>query len=240
MSAGGTAMARGDVVGIGGGGFLVEYWPSLVQERWLLSLCRRPADGGAPRVLFLGTAGGDGDRGQAAFYRAFSELGARCDALRFFPYDMRRDYAAAVRAADLVYVGGGNTVGMVAVWREFGFDAALREAWEAGTVLAGISAGANCWFEHYVTDSVPGGGVRAGLGFLPGTFCPHLDSETWRRPVLAQAPGEAAYGAGEGVLMRFDGAGRLVEAVSDRQAGEAMVRGAPGTAPAPAAVRRLA
>ena len=69
------------------------------------------------------------------------------------------DVGLAVREADLIFVGGGNTVGMLAVWREFGFDVALREAYQAGTVLAGISAGGNCWFERYVTgDGAPGAG----------------------------------------------------------------------------------
>jgi dipeptidase E len=126
----------------------------------------------------------------------------RTQVLPFYLYEMKRDYAAAARQADLIYVGGGNTPAMLAVWREFGFEQALRSAYDDGTVLAGISAGGNCWFEHYVTDSVPGGGVRDGLGWLPGTFCPHLDSEAWRQPMLAAARG-AAYGAGEHVMVHF-------------------------------------
>ena len=187
------------IAAVGGGGFLMDD-ASLVQERWLLSLCRAPD---APRVLFLGTASGDAERAQLKFMKAFGALGCRAETLAFFPFDMKRDYAQAVRAADLVYVGGGNTPAMLAVWRAAGFDAALRTAYEAGTVLAGISAGANCWFEHYVTDSVPGGGIRAGLGWLPGTFCPHLDSEAWRQPVLAASTGPAA-AAGEHVVVLFE------------------------------------
>ncbi len=187
------------IAAVGGGGFLMDD-ASLAQERWLLSLCRTPA---APRVLFLGTASGDAERAQLKFMKAFTALGCRADTLAFFPFDMKRDYVAAVRDADLVYVGGGNTPAMLAVWREAGFDSTLRVAYEAGTVLAGISAGANCWFEHYVTDSVPGGGIRDGLGWLPGTFCPHLDSEAWRQPVLAASTGPAA-GAGEHVVVLFE------------------------------------
>ncbi|MEO5670124.1 MAG: hypothetical protein ABIR26_05470, partial [Ramlibacter sp.] len=71
------------------------------------------------------------------------------------------------------------------------------------------------WFEQYVTDSIPGGGIRAGLGWVPGTFCPHLDSEPWRQPMLASAPHLPAWGAPEGVMLRFD-AGRCVEAVTSR------------------------
>jgi dipeptidase E len=203
----------GAIVCIGGGGFLLDDTRAL-QERYILSLLRRRT--GAPRVLFLGTASGDGERAQLKFMRLFTQLGCRPDTLAFFPYDMKRDYAQAVREADLVYVGGGNTVGMLAVWREFGFDAALRQAWDDGTVLAGVSAGANCWFAEYVTDSVPGGGIRAGLGWVPGTFCPHLDSEAWRQPILAGVPVKPGYGAPDGVLLRFE-QGQCMEAVTDRQ-----------------------
>jgi peptidase E len=200
------------IVAIGGGGFLMDD-ASLRQERYIVSLCRKPT----PRALFLGTAHGDSERAQLKFIKAFAKLGCAADTLPFFPYEMRRDYVAAVQESDLVFVGGGNTPAMLAVWREFGFDAVLRAAYEAGTVLAGISAGANCWFEHYVTDSVPGGGVRPGLGFLPGTFCPHLDSEAWRQPMLAAQPAPSA-GAGEHVAVLYENE-RWVEAVqsTDRE-----------------------
>ena len=191
-----TAIRR--VVAIGGGGFLMDD-TSLRQERWLLSLIGSPR----PAVLFLGTAGGDGVVGQAKFFRAFTRLDCRPSSLLFFPYDMKCDYRRAVLDADLVYVGGGNTPAMLAVWREFGFDTVLREAYDGGTVMAGISAGANCWFDRYVTDSVPGGGVRPGLGWLPGCFCPHLDGEAWRQPVLSQQPAPSA-GAGDGVVVLYE------------------------------------
>jgi len=188
----------GAIACIGGGGFLVDDMRGL-QERHLLTLLRAPR-GPRPRVLYLGLAHGDAESRQLRAFKMFAPLGCDVNPLPFFPYEMKRDYAAEAMEADLIYVGGGNTPAMVAVWREFGFDRALHAAWQAGTVLAGVSAGANCWFEHYVTDSVPGGGVRPGLGWLRGTFCPHLDSEPWRAPLLAgvQAP---AYGVREGGMM---------------------------------------
>ena len=189
----------GAIACIGGGGFLVDDMRG-VQERHLLTLIRRPS-GPRPRVLFLGLAHGDAESRQLKAYKMFDPLGCELRALPFFPYEMKRDYAAEALAADLIYVGGGNTPAMIAIWREFGFDRALHDAWQAGTVLSGISAGANCWFEHYVTDSVPGGGVRAGLGWLRGTFCPHLDSEPWRAPLLAGVPNAPAYGVREGGMM---------------------------------------
>ncbi|MEJ2795231.1 Type 1 glutamine amidotransferase-like domain-containing protein [Iodobacter sp. LRB] len=192
------ALVTRRIVAIGGGGFLLDD-ARLLQESYLISLCRKSA----PRVLFLGTASGDAERAQLKFYKAFSSLGCLPSSLSFFPFDMRRDYAQEVLEADLIYVGGGNTVAMLAVWREFGLDVALRQAYAAGTVLAGISAGANCWFEQYITDSVPGGGIRGGLGLLAATFCPHLDSEAWRQPLLASVTG-VAVGAGENVCVLFE------------------------------------
>ena len=211
----------GAIACIGGGGFLVGDLRG-VQERHLLTLTRPPA-GTRPRVLFLGLAHGDNERGQLGAYKVFSALGCDIASLPFFPYEMKRDYPAEALAADLVYVGGGNTPAMIAVWRESGFDRALHDAWQAGTVLSGISAGANCWFEHYVTDSVPGGGVRAGLGWLPGTFCPHLDSEPWRAPLLAGVTNAPAYGVREGGMMIVR-AGAAPEFVADKPGVAANVR----------------
>lgn len=211
------------IVAIGGGGFLMDD-TSARQERFLLSLLREST---RPRVLYLGTAGGDSAPAQVKFFRLFGELGAQAATQPFFPYEMKRDYERAVRDADLVYVGGGNTPAMLAVWREFGFDRALRAAYDDGTVLAGISAGGNCWFEHYVTDSVPGGGVRPGLGWLGGTFCPHLDSEPWRQSLLDGRPGMAA-GAGEHVMLHY----------VDEAPREAVHSAGPGTAVT--CVRRVA
>jgi dipeptidase E len=203
------------ILAIGGGGFLMDD-PRGLQERYLVTLCRTAA----PKALYLGTASGDSERAQLKFMKAFTAAGCVANTLPFFPYEMKRDYAAEVMAADLIYVGGGNTPAMLAVWREFGFDQALRAAYQAGTVLAGISAGANCWFDNYITDSVPGGGSRPGLGWLPGTFCPHLDSEAWRQPMLQATPGRAV-GAGENVAVLYENE-VWVEAVSS----------APGTAAA--------
>jgi peptidase E len=86
-------------------------------------------------------------------------------------------------AQDVIYVGGGNTKSMLAVWREWGVPELLREAWESGIVLAGISAGAICWFEQGITDSFADQlRVIDCLGFLPGSCCPHYNGEPERRP----------------------------------------------------------
>jgi dipeptidase E len=189
------------LVCVGGGGFLLDD-RSYAQERRMLALAPAKHADGRKRVLFIGTASGDAHTARVKFLECFAQLGALPNTLPFFPYEMKRDYVAEVLQADLIYVGGGNTVAMVAVWREFGFDRALRQAYEQGTVLAGISAGANCWFQDYVTDSVPGGGVRQGLGWVDAAFCPHLDSEDWRQELVRSLRGKN-YAAGERVVMSF-------------------------------------
>jgi peptidase E len=135
-----------------------------------------------PMVCFLGTASGDDPGYVQIFTYGFSRLPCVTKSLSLFrlPTDDLRGY---LLDADIIYVGGGNTRNMLAVWREWGVDDILREAWELGIVLCGPSAGANCWFEQATTDSVPGQiNPVTCLGFLPGSCCPHYDSEPLRRP----------------------------------------------------------
>src|SRR5262249_38188734 len=135
-----------------------------------------------PRICSLGQAGGDDPSWIAVFHDTFAGKPCRPSHLRLFTMP-NRDPREHLLAQDVIYVGGGSTANMLAVWRVHGLDGILREAWEDGTVLAGVSAGANCWFEGSVTDSF--GPLRAlddGLGFLPGSFCPHFDGEPERRP----------------------------------------------------------
>lgn len=95
-----------------------------------------------------------------------------------------RDLRDFVCSQDLIFVGGGNTANLLAVWRVHGLDDILREAWESGVVLAGLSAGANCWFEASTTDSFgPLAALPDGLGLLAGSFCPHYSDEPGRRPL---------------------------------------------------------
>ena len=112
---------------------------------------------------------------------------------------------------DVIFVGGGNTANLLAIWRLHGIDKALKAAWEAGVVLAGPSAGGMCWFEAGLTDSFgPGlGPLKDGLKFLPGSFCPHYDSESLRRPRYEETVGSGAlpdgFAADDGVGILFNG-----------------------------------
>ena len=109
---------------------------------------------------------------------------------------------------DAIYVGGGNTRSLLALWREWGLDVALRSAYQRGVVLGGISAGMICWFEYGITDSVPGAlSPLPCLGWLPGSACPHYDGEAERRPafhrLLAEGRIPPGYAADDGVALHF-------------------------------------
>jgi peptidase E len=139
-----------------------------------------------PRVLFVPTAAGDPASAIVSFYDAYAHR-AEPSHLVFNPWPPE-DIRALVLAHDVVYVSGGNTANALAIWRVHGFDRILREAWEAGKLLCGWSAGMICWFEASVTDSFGPEleGMRDGLGFLPGSACPHYDGEERRRPVYTR------------------------------------------------------
>ena len=163
---------------MGGGGFSMEPDnPAL--DRYVLDLARHQN----PSVCFLATASGDADTYITAFYTAFAKLPCRPTHVPLFA--RTPDLKSVLLEQDVIYVGGGNTKSMLAVWREWGMPDLLRSAWESGTVLAGVSAGAICWFETGLTDS-SGTGLYplSGLGFLSGACCPHYDGEAERRPGL--------------------------------------------------------
>jgi dipeptidase E len=147
-----------------------------------------------PKILSVPTAAGDSDRNIAGFFSSFSAHTWDPSVLTLFDRKVQ-DLRSLVLTQDVVLVGGGNTVNMLAIWRAHGLDGILSEAWDAGVVLAGGSAGANCWFEASTTDSYLIGRsdpLADGLGLAPGSFCPHFDSEPSRRPSYHRLVGEGA------------------------------------------------
>jgi dipeptidase E len=135
----------------------------------------------SPRVCFIPTATGDDSGYLQSFHEAFSRYDCQRSHLLFF--DRTPDLRSVVLNQDVIFVGGGNTRSMLAVWRDWGLVELLREAWQSGTVLAGVSAGAICWFEQGLTDSYSDRlEVLDCLGFLKGSCSPHYDGELERRP----------------------------------------------------------
>ena len=178
------------IIAIGGGGFYRDS-ENLELEKYVI----RQANAESPRVAFVPTASGEPDHYVASFYSAFLKLGCRPSVLTFFK--RTPELRSFLLNQDVIFVGGGNTKTMLAVWRDWGVAEILREAWESGVVLTGVSAGAICWFEQGLTDSFSDA-LRPldCLGFLPGSCCPHYDGEPQRRPSLHRllASGEIAAG----------------------------------------------
>jgi peptidase E len=186
-------------------------------QRFILSL----AGTAGPRTCFLPTATGDHPEAVARFYRAASRLDCRPSDLPLFHREVA-DLRSFLLGQDVIWVAGGNTANMLAIWRVHGVDAILREAWEQGIVLCGASAGMNCWFEASVTDSFSMTELAAlndGLGFLAGSACPHYDGEAERRPVYRRLVADgfpAGHAADDGVGIVFDGPER-VDVVTHRE-----------------------
>jgi dipeptidase E len=200
------------IVAMGGGGFGSEGDGSRLDAYVLAATGRE-----RPKVCFLPTATSNVHSYLATFYPAFAQR-AEATHLDLFVRD-DRDLHAFLLDQDVIYVGGGNTANMVAIWRRHGVDEILRDAWQAGVILAGPSAGGLCWFEAGVTDSfgaslAPLDGL---LGFLPGGFCPHYDGEALRRPRLHALLREGALpttlACDDGAAVVFEGT-ELAEAVA--------------------------
>jgi peptidase E len=210
------------ILAIGGGSFIPDDRYGMSPSpllRYALDLTGQDR----PRVCFLPTAVGDSAEYIARFYATFSQLDAEISHLALFPMPNVPDVRGHLLHQDLVYVGGGSAANLLALWRLHGLDEVLREAWDAGVVLSGQSAGALCWHVGGNTDSF-GPQLRPltdGLGLLPYSCGVHYDSDAQRRPLLQQLVGEgtlpAGYAADETVGLHYVGT-EFVQAVSYHRA----------------------
>ncbi|MCL2781576.1 MAG: peptidase E [Actinomycetia bacterium] len=174
----------------------------------------------APRVCFLATACGDNPAIVHAFYEAALVRGLAASHLALFPMPNIDDVREHLLAQDVIWVWGGSVAGLLAMWRLHGLDTVLAEAWRAGVVLTGVSAGSICWHIGGTTDSF-GPTLRPitdGLGLLPYSNGVHYDSETQRRPLfqalIADGSLPDGYATDDGVGLRYQGT-ELVEAVTE-------------------------
>ncbi|MGP4076683.1 Type 1 glutamine amidotransferase-like domain-containing protein [Halobacillus sp. K22] len=163
------------IVAMGGGGFSMEDDnPGLDQYILRQSKVKNPS------ICFIPTASGDSENYIEKFYQFFENEDCTPSHLSLFnpPHNLRE----FILTKDILYVGGGSTKNMLALWKEWELEKILREAWEQQVVLAGLSAGAICWFQQGLTDSY-GDKLRPldCLGFIEGSCCPHYDGEVNRR-----------------------------------------------------------
>ncbi len=196
------ARRQPQIVAIGGGGFTSDQ-DDLLIERYVLSTANREW----PKILFLATASGDAQDYIARFYEAFEALPCSPSHLSLFS-PSTPDIESLISCQDIIFVGGGNAKSMLALWREWQLDSILREAWQRGIVLAGVSAGSSCWFAQGIANTAPGSpSAFTGLGFLPASNCPQFDSEPdrqtlYRRLIMDGAiPG--GYATDQGVALHF-------------------------------------
>ena len=167
--------------------------------------------GGRPKICILPTASGDTSDLIAGFYSAFGERPCDPSDLSLFRLGRRpmalRDH---LLAQDLVYVGGGSLVNLLAVWEAHEIGAILSLAWRQGIVLAGQSAGAMCWFEAGITKSSGKPLAAAGLGLLDGSLCVHYNNEPERRAAYLDAVGNGmpgGYGLDDYAGLLWEGEG---------------------------------
>src|SRR6266704_2707816 len=188
-----AADGRRHVIAIGGG-MLVPDGRVPVHMDYALRLTGRAE----PRICVLNTANGDDPQWALRMYDRFAERPARLSHLALFPMPNVADPEDLLLSQDVIFVGGGSVANMLAVWRVHGLDQVMRKVWRNGIVLAGVSAGALCWFEGGTTDSF---GIElrpftAGLAMLAGSYCPHYSSEPRRRPLYESLVADGGLPAG--------------------------------------------
>ena len=166
------------IIAIGGGGFGRTPGEGLI-EKYILDQSEKDV----PNICFIPTATGDNEAYKVNYYSTFSKLDCSPSHLDFFK--RTPDLKELILKQDVIFVGGGNTKSMLAVWKDWGLDLLLKEAYEKGVIMSGVSAGAICWFDQGITDSwAEDLKVMDCLGFIEGACCPHYDEEPQRKPSL--------------------------------------------------------
>ena len=167
-----------NIIAIGGGGFGANPGQGII-EKYILKQTKKKN----PKICFIPTATGDNEAYKVNYYSTFTNLDCCPSHLDFFK--RTPDLNDLILNQDAIFVGGGNTKSMLAVWREWGLDKILKKAYLNGTVMSGVSAGAICWFQKGITDSWASNlKMMPCLNFIKGTCCPHYDEEPERKPAV--------------------------------------------------------
>ena len=166
------------IIAIGGGGFGRNPGEGII-EKYIINQSEEER----PKICFIPTATGDNEAYKVNFYSTFSKLNCSPYHLDFFKRTPNLEELCL--SQDIIFVGGGNTKSMLAVWKDWGLEKILKQAYETGTIMCGVSAGAICWFEYGITDSWEDElKIINCLGFVQGSCCPHYDEEPQRKPSL--------------------------------------------------------
>jgi len=174
------------IIAIGGGGFGRNPGEGII-ENYILN----QSNAKNPNICFIPTATGDNEAYKNNYYATFTKL--NCNPVHLDFFKRTPDLENLINEQDIIFVGGGNTKSMLAVWKDWGLDLILYEAYKNGVVMSGVSAGAICWFEQGITDSWSEDlKVMDCLGFIKGACCPHYDEEPQRKPSLDKFISEKA------------------------------------------------
>ncbi len=174
------------IIAIGGGGFGRNPGEGII-ENFILNQSSKER----PNICFIPTATGDNEAYKVNFYATFSKLNCTPSHLDFFKRTPNLEELCF--SQDIIFVGGGNTKSMLAVWKDWGLVRILQKAYNEGTIMCGVSAGASCWFEYGITDSWKDElKIIDCLGFVQGSCCPHYDEEPERKPTLNKFLNEGA------------------------------------------------
>ncbi len=166
------------IIAIGGGGFGREI-KNLKIEKYIVNQSKSKK----PKICFIPTATGDDEGYIKNFYKAFDSLGCVTSHINFFKRTIKLD--EHIQKQDIIFVGGGNTKSMLAVWKEWGLDKILFDAYNNEVIMSGVSAGAICWFKKGITDSWQDHqAILPCLNFVDGVCCPHYDEEPERIPFV--------------------------------------------------------
>jgi len=189
------------IIALGGGSFSQQIGISPI-DRYILSLSGKQY----PKIAFLPTAAGDSTTYVHKFYDSFSRADCLMSHYSIFGNN-HLDIRSYLLEQDIIYVGGGNTFNMLTLWKARGVDTILRECWERGIIMCGISAGSLCWFRAGNTDSFGTMDKIECMSWLPFSNSPHYDTELTRRPnfyeLIRTNQIPAGYGVDEGVALHF-------------------------------------
>ena len=191
----------GQIIAIGGGGFGRNPNHPVI-EKYIVQ--QSPVE--KPNICFIPTASAEDKAYTVNFYTAFSKLNCTPIHINFFQRTPRLD--SIINKQDIIYVGGGNTKSMLAVWREWKLDKLLLKAYNRGVLLCGVSAGAICWFDRGVTDSWASNlNIMDCMGLVDGCCCPHYDSEIQRKPsikkFLMESKIDSCYALDDGSALHY-------------------------------------
>ena len=154
------------IIAIGGGGF--THQSDLSLDQFVIDKLKRTNN----KIGFLATASKDDEKKISLFYKRFENT--EFELSHFNLTSNINGFSEWIMSKDLVYIGGGNTVFMLEIWRKNKLENIFKDAYEKGIILSGISAGAVCWFDWILSDSVgPGFNPLRGINLISGSCTPH-------------------------------------------------------------------